>query len=69
MLSPKIVGERVGLHPVAVIFSVLIFARFLGSWGLIIAVPTSALIKFLIDEWKRREKWKDILGEKTGPSG
>jgi predicted PurR-regulated permease PerM len=69
VLTPKIVGERVGLHPLAVIFSVLIFARFLGLWGLIIAVPTSALIKFLLDEWKRREKWRNILEEKTGSSG
>jgi predicted PurR-regulated permease PerM len=69
VLSPKIVGESVGLHPVAVIFSILIFSRFLGFWGLIIAVPTSALIKFLIDEWKRREKWRAILAEKTGPPG
>ena len=65
VISPKIVGERVGLHPVAVIFSILIFSRFLGFWGLIIGVPTAALIKFLLDEWSRRQKWKDILAEKN----
>lgn len=58
IISPKIVGERVGLHPVAVIFSVLVFSRFLGFWGLLIGVPSAAVIKFFIDEWKRREKWK-----------
>lgn len=65
VISPKIVGERVGLHPVAVIFSILIFSRFLGVWGLIIGVPTAALIKFLVDEWRRRQKWREILAEKT----
>lgn len=66
IISPKIVGKRVGLHPLAVIFSILVFARFFGFWGLIIGVPTAALIKFLIDEWKRRQKWKEILVEKSG---
>jgi len=64
IISPKIVGDRVGLHPVVVIFSILAFSRFLGFWGLIIGVPTAALIKFLIDEWKRRQKWREILAEK-----
>jgi len=66
IISPKILGKRVGLHPLAVIFSILVFARFFGFWGLIIGVPTAALIKFFIDEWKRRQKWKEILVEKSG---
>lgn len=65
VLSPKIVGERVGLHPLAVIFSILIFSRFLGFWGLIAGVPTAALMKFLLDEWKRRQKWREMLAEKS----
>ena len=65
IVSPKVVGKRVGLHPLAVIFSILIFARFFGFWGLIIGVPTAALIKFLIDEWKRRQTWREILAERA----
>ena len=65
VISPKIVGERVGLHPVAVIFSVLVFSVFFGFWGLIVGVPTAALIKFLIDEWKRRQKRRELLEEKS----
>jgi predicted PurR-regulated permease PerM len=65
VITPKIVGERVGLHPVAVIFSILIFSRFMGFWGLIIAVPAAALIKFLVDEWKRHQNWKEMLAEKV----
>ncbi|MCJ7812292.1 AI-2E family transporter [bacterium] len=64
-ISPKIVGERVGLHPLAVIFSMLVFSRFLGLWGLIVGVPIAALIKFLIDEWKRHQKWREVLAEKS----
>lgn len=63
-ISPKILGDRVGLHPVAVIFSILVFSRFLGFWGLIIAVPTAALLKFFIDELRRHQKFKENLAEK-----
>lgn len=66
IISPKIVGDRVGLHPAVIIFSVLVFSRFLGFWGLIIAVPLAALIKFLISEWKRHQEWKDELAQKCG---
>jgi predicted PurR-regulated permease PerM len=64
VISPKIVGDRVGLHPVAVIFSVLIFSHFLGFWGLLFAVPVAALLKFLLNEWKRHQDWKELLAEK-----
>jgi len=65
VITPRIVGGRVGLHPVAVIIAVLVFARFLGVWGLIVGVPAAALIKFLLDEWHRREKWKEMMHEKS----
>jgi predicted PurR-regulated permease PerM len=51
ILSPRIVGDRVGLHPVWVIFVVLVFAHFWGILGLLIAVPTSAILKLFISDW------------------
>lgn len=66
VISPKIVGDRVGLHPIAVILSILLFSKFFGFWGLIIGVPTAALIKFLLDEWKRRQVWEGMRQEKYG---
>jgi predicted PurR-regulated permease PerM len=66
IISPKIIGDRVGLHPIVVIFSVLVFSRFLGFWGLIIAVPLAALIKFMLSEWKRHQEWRDVLAQKCG---
>jgi len=68
VISPKIVGDRVGLHPLAVIMSVLVFARIFGFWGLLIGVPTAALLKFLIEEWKRRQEWRCILERKKAES-
>lgn len=51
-LSPKIVGGRVGLHPLVVIFSILVFFYFLGFVGLLMAVPVTALIILLVREWE-----------------
>jgi predicted PurR-regulated permease PerM len=60
VISPKVVGDRLGLHPIAVIFSILIFSKFFGLWGLLIGIPCAALIKFFIDEWKRHLKWHEL---------
>ncbi|MBN2200681.1 AI-2E family transporter [bacterium] len=68
VISPKIVGDRVGLHPVVVIFSILIFSRFLGFWGLLLAVPVAALLNFMINEWNRHRNWKEMLAEKKQSS-
>jgi len=56
VLSPKIVGDRVGLHPVWVITSVFIAAQFLGFVGLILGVPLAALLKVVLNfKWQKAE--------------
>ena len=50
LLSPKIVGDRVGLHPVWVIFAILIFSHFFGLVGLFVAVPTAAVVRIFISD-------------------
>jgi len=52
LLSPRIVGSKVGLHPLLIIFSLLVFAYFFGFIGLLIAVPCSALIILGVREWE-----------------
>jgi predicted PurR-regulated permease PerM len=49
-LSPKIVGDRVGLHPAWVMFSILILSHLLGFIGLLLAVPIAATIKIFVVE-------------------
>jgi len=44
-LSPKVVGEQVGLHPLTVIFSVLAGGEMLGVVGMLLAVPAAAAVK------------------------
>lgn len=48
IISPKIVGDSVGIHPVFIILSLLIAAQFFGLIGLFIAVPAAAIIKVLV---------------------
>jgi len=43
-LTPKLVGERIGLHPLAVIFALLAFGHALGFIGILIALPCSAVL-------------------------
>jgi predicted PurR-regulated permease PerM len=43
-LTPRLVGERIGLHPLAVIFALLAFGQVLGFVGILIALPTSAVL-------------------------
>jgi predicted PurR-regulated permease PerM len=47
LLSPKLVGESVGLHPVWVIFALLAFGYLFGFVGLLVAVPMAATIGVL----------------------
>lgn len=45
LLSPKVVGDRVGVHPVTVIFAVLAGAELGGILGMLLAVPVAAILK------------------------
>jgi len=44
VLTPRWVGERIGLHPLAVIFALLAFGQVMGFVGVLIALPTSAVL-------------------------
>lgn len=46
-LTPRLVGERIGLHPLGVILALMVFGQWLGFWGLLIALPCTALITIL----------------------
>jgi len=44
VITPKVVGERIGLHPVAVIFALLAFGQVFGFFGVLLALPASAAL-------------------------
>ena len=43
-LTPRLVGERIGLHPLAVIFVLLAFGHLFGFVGVLLALPAGALV-------------------------
>lgn len=48
VLSPLLVGDRIGLHPVAVIFAVMAGAQLFGFFGMLLALPVAAVITVLL---------------------
>jgi predicted PurR-regulated permease PerM len=64
-ITPKIVGERVGLHPMTVILSVLFWSMVLGGLlGAILAVPLTATLKVVM----KRYVWDRTIMAQTVPS-
>lgn len=51
LISPRIVGNSVGLHPVFVMLSIVIGGAYLGLLGMLIAVPIAAIIKMFLVRW------------------
>lgn len=48
LLSPRIVGSRIGLHPVWLLFALFVFSYLFGFVGVLVAVPLAAAIAVLV---------------------
>lgn len=59
-LTPKLVGESVGLHPVWVMFALLAGGVLLGFLGLMLAVPLAAIIGVLVRQTIKRYKQSSL---------
>ncbi|MDR3492349.1 MAG: AI-2E family transporter [Gammaproteobacteria bacterium] len=61
-LTPKLVGNKIGLHPVAVIFSILAGGCLFGFFGVLVALPVAAVImvclRYLHREYRKSELYK-----------
>ena len=53
ILTPRLVGERIGLHPLAVIFALLAFGQLFGFFGVLLALPASAVLAAGLRELRR----------------
>ncbi|WP_280956780.1 AI-2E family transporter [Acetohalobium arabaticum] len=54
LISPKIVGDKVGLHPILIIFSLLVGGELLGIIGMLLAVPVAGIIKVILNHYISR---------------
>ncbi|MEE2987920.1 MAG: AI-2E family transporter [Nitrospinota bacterium] len=48
LITPRVVGENIGLHPVAIMLAVLLGAEFFGFMGVLLAVPVVAVFNILL---------------------
>lgn len=63
VLTPKFVGERTGLHPVAVLFSVLAGGQLFGFMGILLALPVTAIINVFLSYFKEHYLNSDVYNE------
>jgi predicted PurR-regulated permease PerM len=64
VLTPNIMSQQVGLHPVLIIFSLFVFSALLGFLGLLVAVPVTALLVGVYKAY-RDQFALDFEGERT----
>lgn len=67
VLTPRIVGDKVGLSPVWVILAILVFGNALGFLGLLLAVPIAASLKVLVVEAVAYYKTSPLFTEAPPP--
>jgi len=66
VLTPRIVGDKIGLHPVAVIFAVMAGGQLFGFLGMLLALPVAAVSNVLLRYAHLRYRQSDLYaGEKT----
>jgi len=63
LLSPLLVGDRIGLHPVAVIFAVMAGGQLFGFIGILLALPVAAVIMVILRHIHRRYVHSGIYDE------
>ena len=63
LLTPNLVGDKIGLHPVAVIFSVLAGGQLFGFLGVLLALPVASIIMVLLRHVNDLYKDSDFYSE------
>ena len=66
VLVPKLVGDKIGLHPVAVIFAVLAGGSLFGFLGVLLALPAASVIMVLLRYLLERYRMSELYNEE-GP--
>jgi len=63
VLTPLLVGDRIGLHPVTVMFAVLAGGQLFGFMGVLLALPVASVLVVLVRHARERYKQSDWYGE------
>jgi predicted PurR-regulated permease PerM len=63
VLYPKLLGKRLALNPLAVTLALLFWGALWGAWGLVLALPITAMMKIVFDRVNRLRSLGGWLGE------
>jgi predicted PurR-regulated permease PerM len=69
-IIPKIIGDRIGLHPALLILSLMVFSYFYGFVGMLIAMPVVSILIMFFKEWKDKRiarEETEMLNSKNSP--
>ena len=66
VLTPLLVGDKIGLHPVAVIFAILAGGELFGFTGVLLALPIAAVIMVVLRYVHEKYKQSNIYGSTSG---
>jgi predicted PurR-regulated permease PerM len=73
IITPRLVGNSVGLHPVWLLFALSAFGSVFGFVGLLVAVPVAAvvgvIIRFLIGQYQASRLYTGYAGTRSVPEG
>jgi predicted PurR-regulated permease PerM len=68
-LTPKLVGDRIGLHPVTVIFAVLAGGQLFGFLGVLLAMPAAAVLNVLVRHMHNKYRKSEMYSTSAGEDG
>jgi predicted PurR-regulated permease PerM len=62
-MAPRVMSEQVDLHPLLVIFALLVGAALFGTWGMVLSVPAAAIIKAMFVFWYEKRTARQITSD------
>lgn len=67
LLTPLLVGDKIGMHPVAVIFAVLAGGQLFGFFGILVALPVAAVVMVLLRYTHERYVGSSMYADREEP--
>jgi predicted PurR-regulated permease PerM len=64
LITPKVIGHKLGLHPVIIILSLLVLGKLFGFAGVLLAVPIAAVIKVFVAGFLKSYRESEFYSDK-----
>jgi predicted PurR-regulated permease PerM len=60
VITPKVMGSAVELHPLVILVALLVGSELLGAAGALLAIPVAATVAVIIDEIRRERMREEV---------